>query len=116
LRISDRGLRTRVLQAMGDLECTELLHAIRSDPKTAQILAGETGIPLSSVYRKLAMLRGAGLAITSYFRLTNEGKREDFLISGVTEVRIEISGGDIEVDLVPTGQNATRIWLELFKG
>jgi DNA-binding transcriptional ArsR family regulator len=115
LRILEGGLRDRVLQAMGDPECATLLHSIRETPKDAQALSRETGIPLSSVYRKLANLKEAGLIITSSIRLTPEGKRQDLLISAVTEVRISFVGNDVEVDLIPTRENASRIWFELFK-
>lgn len=115
MKVTDGGLREKILQAIGDSESAMMLHAIRDTPKVAQTISRETGIPLSSVYRKLAGLKSAGLAIVSSFELTPEGKRQELLVSAVTEVRIGIHGDLIEVDLIPTQQNATRIWFELFK-
>ena len=115
MRVSDRVLIAKVLEAVGDAECAQLLHAMHSVPKTAQVLSNETNVPLSSIYRKLALLKSAGLVMVSSFRLTEEGKREDLLVSAVTEVRIDVSGSEIMVDLIPTQQNASRIWFEFFK-
>jgi len=115
LRITDTVLRDRIIQVMGDPESTQLLHSMRHTPKDAQTLSRETGIPLSSVYRKLAALRSAGLSMTSSFVLTPEGKRQDLLVAAVTDVRIGIRGEEIEVDLTPTQQNANRIWFEMFR-
>jgi len=115
LKITDPGLRERIIQAMGDSESVSLLHAIRGSPKDAQTISNETGVPLSTVYRKLASLKAAALAITSSFTLTPEGKRQDLVVAAVTDVRIGISGDQIEVELTPTQQNASRIWSELFR-
>ena len=115
MKITDPALRERILETIGDPESTKILHSIRTTPKDAQVISNEIGIPLSSVYRKLANLRSSGLAIISSFRTTPEGKRQDLLVSAVNEVRILMVGEHIEVDLVPTQENATRIWFELFK-
>jgi hypothetical protein len=100
---------------MGDPDTPKLLHSIRELPKDAQTISQETGVPLSSVYRKLATLRNVGLAFVKSFKITPEGKRQDMYISGVIEVRIGMGGAQIEVELFPTHENAERIWFELFK-
>jgi hypothetical protein len=100
---------------MGDPDTIRFLQSIRIVAKDAQTIANETGVPLSSVYRKLAMLKGAGLIYMSSFRMTAEGKRQDLFLCAVTEVKIEILGDQVGVELIPTQQNATRIWFELFR-
>ena len=100
---------------MGDPDTAQLLHVIRSDAKDAQTISTETGVPLSSVYRKIAMLKMAGLIFMSSFRMTPEGKRQDMFLSAVADVKIGFLGDQIEVELIPTQQNAARIWFELFK-
>jgi DNA-binding transcriptional ArsR family regulator len=107
-------LRDKVLQALGDPESRVLLNAIRDTPKDSQTISREAGIPLSSVYRKLAALRESGLIMTSSFVVTPEGKRQDLLVAAVTEVRIAFRGEGVEVDLTPTQENANRIWFEMF--
>jgi len=115
LKITDAELRQRILQAMGDPDTSRLLQSVRTTAKDAQTISTEIGVPLSSVYRKLAMLKGAGLIYMSSFRMTAEGKRQDMFLCAVTEVKMEILGDQVEVELTPTQQNATRIWFELFK-
>jgi len=80
----------------------------------AQTLADETAIPLSSVYRKLAVLRGAGLVLVKSFEITPEGKRQDLFVAAVTEVRMGLGKDEVELELIPTDESANRIWFKLF--
>ena len=115
MRITDRALRDRIMQVMGDPESAVLLHSIRDTPKDALTISRETGIPLSSVYRKLAALKAAGLSMTSSFVVTPEGKRQDMIVAAVTEVRVRMREDGLELELIPTQQNANRIWFEMFR-
>ena len=115
MKIVDPELRKKILEVMGDLDSPRILNAIREHPKDAQALATEVGIPLSSTYRKLGMLREVGLVMVRSFEITPEGKRQEQLISAVTEVRIKVDGEQIEVELIPTRDGANRIWFTLFK-
>ena len=99
---------------MGDPDSPRILHSIRLVPKNAQTISAEIGVPLSSVYRKLAALRSAGLALIKSFEITPEGKRQELFLSAVTDVKIGLSGDEIQIDLVPTEESAHRIWLKLF--
>ena len=114
MKITDPVLLEKVLQAMGDPDSPRILHRIRDEPKTAQRISNETGVPLSSIYRKLAALRSAGLAMVKSFEITEEGKRQDVFVSAVTEVRIAVSQDQIQIELVPTEESASRIWFKLF--
>jgi hypothetical protein len=84
-------------------------------PKNAQALADETAIPLSSMYRKLAALRSAGLVLVESFEITPEGKRQDLFVAAVTEVRMGLGKDEVEVELIPTDESANRIWFKLFE-
>ena len=100
---------------MGDVDTPRLLHTISGVPKDAQAISDAAGIPLSSVYRKLATLRSVGLAMVKSFEITPEGKRQDLFVSAVTEVRIRVDGDEVELELIPTKESADRIWFDLFK-
>ena len=114
MKITDNALREKIAQAMGDADSPRILHAIRGVPKNAQEISGETGIPLSSIYRKLAILKNAGLAYVKSFEITQEGKRQDLFVAAVTEVRINMNGERVELELIPTHENAERLWFRLF--
>ena len=116
MRISDPQLRGRIARALEDTDSSKILHCIRSAPKNAEVISSEVGVPLSSLYRKLAVLRGAGLIFAKSFEITSEGKRQDLFLSAVTEVKLIVSGDKLEIELMPTSENASRAWLKLFSG
>lgn len=114
MKITDPVLQDKILQALGDPDSPKILHGIRLVPKNAQTISMETGVPLSSIYRKLSLLRSAGLTIVKSFEITAEGKRQDLFLSAVSEVRIGVSGEQIHLELIPTEESASRIWFKLF--
>ena len=107
-------LRERILEALGDPDTPKILLSIRRLPKSAQVLADETTIPLSSIYRKMATLRSAGLVHVRSYEITSEGKRQDLFLSSVTEVRVGMGNEGVELELIPTEESASRIWFDLF--
>jgi len=114
LRITDPALRGRILEALGDPDSPKILHALGGVPKNAQTLADEMAVPLSSMYRKLAVLKSAGLVVVKSFEITPEGKRQDLFVAAVTEVRIGLGKNEVELELIPTDESADRIWFKLF--
>ena len=114
MRITDHDLRDRILGAVGDPDSLRILSVIKVNPKDAQTIASEIGVPLSSVYRKLAILRKAGLAFVKSFSITPEGKRQVAYLSAITEIRVDTSGPEIGVELTPCGETARRVWFNLF--
>jgi DNA-binding transcriptional ArsR family regulator len=116
LRVSDPLLRGRIARALEDTDSSRVLHSIRAKPKNAEDISTELEVPLSSLYRKLAILRGAGLIFVKSFEITAEGKRQELFLSAVTEVKLIVSGERLEIELIPTEENASRAWLKLFSG
>lgn len=114
MRITDPELRDRIADALGDPDSPKILQSIRSSPKRAQAISDEIGVPLSSVYRKLSLLKSAGLAFVESFEITPEGKRQDLYLSAITELRISVSGEQTEIELIPTSESARRMWFKLF--
>jgi len=114
LRISDPLLRGRIARALEDADSSKILHSIRASAKNADSISREVGVPLSSLYRKLAILRGSGLIFVKSFEITSEGKRQELFLSAVTEVKLIVSGDKLEIELMPTSENASRAWLKLF--
>lgn len=114
MRITEEGLRRSITEALGDPDSLRILHSLRTTPKNAQDISRESGIPLSSAYRKLAVLKDAGLVFVKSIEITDEGKRQDLFLSAVAEVRVTLSGEDVEFELVPTREGAERIWFRLF--
>ena len=101
---------------MGDPHSQEILHSIRGSSKDAQSISEETRIPLSSIYRKLSILREAGLVFVKAFEITSVGKRQDKYMAAVSEVHVKTSGEVLEIELIPNDEGANRIWFRLFNG
>jgi DNA-binding transcriptional ArsR family regulator len=109
----NEGIGERMAQTFGDLDSIKILQAISSNPRTAQDISSDTGIPLSSVYRKLSALEGAGLAYLKSSEF-NGGKKRDLFASAVNEIRLVFAAERIQLDLVPTDEYAERARLRIF--
>jgi len=114
LRITDPVMRGRIAAAMGDPDATKILLSIRSEPKNAKRISEDTSIPLSSVYRKMTELRDASLAFIHSFEMTPEGKKQELYMTAVAEVRQVFGEKEVELELVPNSEGASRIWYKLF--
>jgi len=110
---SDERLDEKMAQTFGDLDSVRILHAVSTTPRTAQGVSDITGIPLSSVYRKLAGLRNAGLVYLKSSEITR-GKKRDLFASAVDEIRVVMDEDRIVLDLVPTEEYAKRTRSEVF--
>ncbi|MDA4123300.1 MAG: hypothetical protein OK456_08995 [Thaumarchaeota archaeon] len=115
MRISDKAAVEKILKAMADPENMKIMVRIREIPKSAQTLTVETGIPLSTVYRKLDELKETGLVTPQHF-IMKAGKKIEFLIVTFSELKTTIEDGLVRIDLVPTNETANLKWLGLFRG
>jgi DNA-binding transcriptional ArsR family regulator len=115
MRVSDKAAVERILKAVADPEVTLLLMLMRKTSKSAQSLSSESGIPQSTVYRKLDELKEAGLVMTEHSSVTG-GKRIDFLVVTFSEIKLVLHEGFMTVDIVPTNENVNMRWLDLFRG
>ena len=103
---SNEGLEG-IAQTFRDLDSIMILQAVSTTPRTAQELSENTGIPLSSMYRKLAALKKVGLVYLKSSKISG-GKKRDFFSSAVNEIRVVIDSEGIVLDLVPTAGYAER--------
>ena len=103
---SDEGLEG-IAQTFRDLGSIVILQAVSTTPRTAQELSENTGIPLSSMYRKLAALKKVGLVYLKSSEISG-GRKRDFFSSAVNEIRVVIDTEGIVLDLVPTEGYAER--------
>jgi len=111
--VSSNQVSEKVAQAFGDLDSIMILHAVSKIPQTAQDVAGKTGVPLSSVYRKLASLRKAGLVYLKSSEIA-QGRKRDLFASAVSEIRVVIDSEGIVLDLIPTEEYAERAQFVVF--
>jgi len=102
----DVDLLGRIVHAIGDPDSPAILRSITDSPKNARNVSEDTGIPLSSVYRKLATLKKARLARVFSYETTKEGKKQALFAASVNEVRIIVNNEDIEFGLAAAQEDA----------
>ena len=89
-----------ILQIMADKYSRDLLRVTQNFPKSAFKIADETGIPISTVYRRIQKLRDLGLLRTSG-EITLEGKRHALYQSKVKAISSTVTGEFINVEITP---------------
>jgi predicted transcriptional regulator len=107
MRIVDQVAKQRILKALADPEEVSILMCMKATSKTAQSIAKETGIPLSTVYRKLEELKAAGLTMTEHFTFS-AGRKVDFMTATFVVMRIKLEKNEVEIEVVPTNETVAR--------
>lgn len=115
MRITEPASVEKILNAVADPDNVKIMTLVRKESKSAQALSVETGIPQSTVYRKLDELKEAGLVMTEHFTM-NAGKKVDYVITTFSELRVIFQDAGASVEIVPTSDTANLRWLGLFRG
>lgn len=95
------GSTGRVLDALGDQDCRDILRAMGEEALTASECSTACDLPLSTTYRKLERLSEAGL-VTEGLRIRRDGKHASQYRRRFTDVSVGLSpDGEFEVALTP---------------
>lgn len=93
-----------VLEAIADADCRTILAATAEGPLTAAELADRCAIPISTVYRKVEPLIGAGL-LTERTRIRSSGPNCNEFSLRVRTVHVDLTNTSAcEVDHVVDGE------------
>jgi len=84
--------------------------------KTVEEIQAETGIPLSTCYRKVAGLLGSHVLFVERSILTASGKKYALYRSAIASIRIEMRLGDLSVSVSPNPEVAEKLRLEWLSG
>ena len=98
-----------ILEIMADRYSRDLLRTTRELPKSAFRISQETGIPISTVYRRIRKLRDLGLLRISG-EITLEGKRHSLYQSKVKAISSKIAGEFINVEITPNPPSTPHNW------
>jgi predicted transcriptional regulator len=110
------GPERGVLRALGDPVSVGILVALSRGDGDVHSLVVETGLPQSSVYRKLRELSSSGLVGLHRFAFTAEGRKVELFRSRLREVRVRFDQGRLRVDVVRTSDspgNVVAMWAEV---
>ncbi len=96
---TDEELNEKILNILSDKYCRQILDVTRSESKCASVLASETKIPISTVYRRLQSLIDAKLLDVSGM-IHDDGKKLFLYKSNVKEIHAKMNGSDTEIVIV----------------
>jgi DNA-binding HxlR family transcriptional regulator len=91
--------KERILEALGDRWCREILRMLNEVPRSAQEILASNGIPASTLYRKLHELTDIGLIGIQRSMISSDGKRVELYRSRLDELRVEVRGAGLRIDV-----------------
>jgi len=89
-----------ILEMVSDKYCRAILSATMEKPKSATEITAETGIPISTVYRRLQTLHDNNLVRISG-SINEDGKKYFLYKSKVKAILTNFNGDFIEMEIVP---------------
>ena len=99
-KINEDHKKEQILELVSSKYCSTILEAIKDAPKSANEIADEKKIPISTVYRRIQALHDLGiLRVTG--KIGDDGKKFFLYQSKVKTIRSKFSDGKIEVWLYP---------------
>ena len=98
-----------ILQIMADKYSRDLLRVTQNFPKSAFKIADETGIPISTVYRRIQKLQNND-AIRVSGEISMEGKKHFLYQSKVKAISSKVTGEFIHVEVIPNPPAAPHKW------
>lgn len=97
------------MDALGDPVNRQILVHTHALPRTVQELFQGTGVPLTTLYRKLHELEEIDLVGIERSAITPDGKRVDFYRSRLEEVQMELREGHFGLRTRYRNLSATRM-------
>ena len=91
--------KERILEALGDRWSREILLMLNESPRSAQEIQTVNRIPQSTLYRKLHELGEIGLVGVQRSVISPDGKRVELYRSLLDELKVELRGARIRIDV-----------------
>lgn len=88
----------RILAALEDDDCREILAAVTADELTASELAERCDLPLSTAYNKLGRLTEASL-IAEHTRMRADGNHVSEYVRAVEDVRVSMGADGLALEV-----------------
>ena len=105
--VGDR--KERILDALGDPAARGILLMLNDAARSAQELLQSNQIPQSTLYRKIHDLQQLGLVGVQRTAITAEGKRVDLYRSLLEELRVDLAGGSLRIEVRFRNLSAERL-------
>lgn len=92
---------------MLDESSSKILELTRDRPMNATELSEVLGIPMAATYRRIRMLRGAGMLREEYKALSAGGKSVSLYRSTVESAEVVLTDGRLQVKIRANGQDSS---------
>ena len=99
-KIEETERKDSLLEILSDKYCRTILESIMTMPKSVIEITAETGIPMSTVYRRIQTLHDNQLLGTSGI-ITDDGKRLFMYKSKIKGIQSTFNDGKTDVGLIP---------------
>jgi len=107
-KIEDDQRKEAILDIMSDKYCREILRVTLDKPMSAMEIAGESKIPISTIYRRLQNLHDNKLLGISG-SISEDGKKYFLYKSKVKGISASCNGNDLEINIVPNIVMSTNL-------
>jgi hypothetical protein len=113
---TDMGLFSQeaVVSSLLDGSSRKILMSTIEAAKTVESISAETGVPLSSCYRKIADLVSERMLVIERMVMTPTGKKYAIYRSAISGIHIDMGRGRIAVSVMPNADVTEKVrsaWL-----
>ncbi len=98
-KVEDSEKKNSLLEILSDKYCRAIIETTMDKPKSVVEITAETGIPVSTVYRRIQMLSDNKLLYISG-SISEEGKKFFLYKSKVKGIQTQYENGSVNVELV----------------
>lgn len=105
--------RDKMLAILGDGESQKILSLIVREPRTTSGVATELSLPLSTVYRKMGMMRQCGLLLVERYLVGGDGKREALYTNAFSEIRFRPESDGVGIEVTLSQKALEKKWVGL---
>ena len=104
-KVEDDQRKEAILDIMSDKYCREILRVTLDKPMSAMEIAGESKIPISTIYRRLQNLHDNKLLHISG-SISEDGKKYFLYKSKVKAISTNLIGSYVEIEILPNIKTA----------
>jgi DNA-binding transcriptional ArsR family regulator len=101
--------RRDLLSAIGDPVALEILAALSAGDRDVHALVVQTGLPQSSLYRKVRELTANGLVTVPRLAFTKDGRKVELFRSRLRAVRVLFGSGRYRVEVRFSEDSSDRL-------
>lgn len=95
--INNEKLKDAILITLGDKEMVQIMNCSMYKSISVNEIIKETGIPHTTVYRKIKWMIDNGILITEHFLITPDGKKSSLFKSTLRSISVKYEQNEIMV-------------------